>query len=158
MKKLFYLLLLFCVSLSFAACGGDDEEEKKEEEKPFEWKGDWNDTTDPEYPKFDVEKYPDGYNPIVGKWIIVPEETVMMEYTEDFQMIRHFRSSTILNWESKVWAEKYMINDIGIGYERPMNPNTMEEYKIVKENGVEYLYDRYQPNPSNWGKWKRYYK
>ena len=159
MKKLLYTLFLLSLSFGFAACGGDDDnDDKKEEEKPFTWKGDWNDTTDPQYPKFDITKYPNGYNPIVGKWIIIPEETVIMEYTEDFQILRSTIPYLTTTWETKVWAEKYMINDIGIRYERPMNPNTTREYRIVKENGVEILMWRYQPNPGEWSRYKRYYK
>ncbi len=154
MKKLFYLLLLFCVSLSFAACGGDDEEEKKEEEKPFEWKGDWNDTTDPEYPKFDVEKYPNGYNPIVGEWVGTHYEGIHFIYGEDFSIKRRVFNAKVGGWELEVIADKYMINDTGIKYFRNGGYNmTTEEYKFAIEDGVIYLYNRYLND--KWYKYKR---
>lgn len=153
MKKLFYLLLLFCVSLSFAACGGDDEEEKKEEEKPFEWKGDWNDTTDPEYPKFDVEKYPDGYNPIVGEWVGTHDDGIRFIYGEDFSIKRKIYTNG--EWEVNIIANKYEINDTGMSYYTigQFPYRAIRPYRMEKENGLDYLYVKVLKD--EWYKWER---
>ncbi len=142
MKKILYFILICTLCAGFVACGDEDKDEP-EKETPFTWKGDWN---DPENPDFK----PDGYNPIVGDWIRVGDPELRLEFTDKFVIKRHIYRSSYNKWETEIWAEKYEINDIGIRYE------SVEEYKLTKENGEEYLIMRYQLPADEWRKYKRY--
>ena len=142
MKKILHFILICTLCAGFVACGDDDKDEP-EKETPFTWKGDWN---DPENPDFK----PDGYNPIVGDWHYLDNPRIRIEFTDKRVMKRHLYKDSYNKWETEIWAEKYEINDIGIRYE------SVEEYKLTKENGEEYLIMRYQLPADEWRKYKRY--
>ncbi len=146
MKKILHLILICTLCAGFVACGDDDKDEP-EKETPFTWKGDWN---DPENPDFK----PDGYNPIVGDWISVADPELRIEFT-DKRVMKQIVYKTYEGWITRIWAEKYEINDIGIRY---INGDSrhVEEYKLIKENGQEYLTMRYQLPADKWVKYKRY--
>ncbi len=147
MKKILHFILICTLCAGFVACGDDDKDEP-EKETPFTWKGDWN---DPENPDFK----PDGYNPIVGDWIRVGDPELRLEFTDKRVMKQIVYKNSYEGWITRIWADKYEINDIGIKYIHA-DFRHVEEYKLIKENGLEHLMLRHELYPNDWRKYKRY--
>jgi len=152
MKTYLHILFLLIFCFGFTACSSDDDNGgDEEEEKPFTWNGDWNDPSHPQY-----EKYKGNYNPIVGDWIDVDDSNnIRFIYKEDFSIERSTFDRTNNKWETKILTDQYQINDIGLRYTYHAGEAT-EEYKLIVENGQEYLLTRYQLPPREWHKYKRY--
>lgn len=80
MKKLFWFIPLIFLMLS--SCS-DDNNDNEDDPLPQNWKGDWNDPSDPNYK-------PDGYNPIEGEWLVTKrnnadfDKFVLNKFTDKF--------------------------------------------------------------------------
>ncbi|MDU1889491.1 MAG: hypothetical protein E6767_02270 [Dysgonomonas sp.] len=142
----FFLICTLC--LGFVSCGGDDDPEPEPTPDPdeFVWNGDWNDPDDKNYK-------PEGYNPIVGDWVSEKNPNVRLIFTEDF--VFDAASFDGFRWETKTWSENYVINNNGIKYKR-LDVLYIEEYKLVKESGIDYLILRYHLSPDEWRRYRRY--
>lgn len=81
MKKFFLLIPLLFFFFLFSSCGDDND--GGEPPLPSNWKGDWNDPSDPNYKS-------GGYNPIEGEWLVtqkngsVFEDFILNKFTDKF--------------------------------------------------------------------------
>ncbi|NDV80162.1 hypothetical protein [Dysgonomonas sp. 511] len=143
MKKLFYILLLFCVPFVFPACGGDDDDDKI-----FQWEGDWN---DPEHPMYQV--YGGNYNPVKGVWVH-PNNEEGGYFSEDFK----YYSIVFLpngTYQKITSGTDYQINNTTIRY---FSRSESYQYYRLEKNWlyVNYQYLGLPISDDNWGKYERW--
>lgn len=102
MNKLFCILFTLTLTFGISSCSSDDDNDTDQ----YAWNGDWNNPEDPNYK-------PNGYNPIVGKWMYTPKTGAtpkLLEFTSDFHVKRYDLVSLPKTWEQ--WDDKeYLINN-----------------------------------------------
>lgn len=124
MKKIFSLLLILAVAVSFAACGDDDNDPKPETREKWEnWAGDWN---DPAHPKY--QEYHGKYNPIKGAWQYVDRPKDGYLYSENVEQISItiFEDGTYHEDDNANYGH-FQIND---KYYKTGSSKTLYRYKI----------------------------
>lgn len=108
MKKLFALVLIFSLSLTFFSCSDD--------EQVYNWRGNWNDPKDPNYKA-------DGYNPIEGMWRIGERG---LYFSKDFKVhdVTYHEGG---KFQIGLYKDIYIINDEAFRYQT--YPQTIR-YKV----------------------------
>jgi len=150
------LLFLFIISIIFISCGDDDNPLDK-------WKGSWNNQSSPGYPKFDLNEWPDGYNPLLGEWRMTEfnenktaSTFILYWFDEEFNLHISEKNYEDDFYPNYVGSSFYQINDeqfmllTGYGgkiFEYTISTDNMQ--LTIKDDDNTYIFVRYIIN-DNW--------